>query len=347
MGILQKICSNIFPEEPGCYNNPYDNDETSWREESSDLESRYEPINDRPLNNNEGKGEVRICLFIDGARCSIRKEVLTKDKCSFVKLAHTVVGCVRMKDGNFTLEKCNEKIVLCFDEMTYRRIDPELKHSNELLDKINRELSKCSRKFKIDEIASGSTDKNADRDKLSEMLTEDENELALSMCSGLESNEWLLKDGILMAKPANAPAPNMIGLSKSISIKEVTAINGLKKGRRTEARLNHKTGIIKWYLRLRDADLDGDRSHIVGLEIYARQNTSVDKGTNEIIDESTNTLINCISAEVLSMAYPVAYGIKDFGERWRTHIYPIFVTEEFCKSKEHTAAELKYYLDKM
>ena len=338
MGILQKISSNIFPKEPGYNNYRYDNSETTVQEETGDLVSDYKPINDRPLNNNEGKGDLRICLFIDGARCSIRKELLTKDKCSFVKLAHTVVGCVRMKDGNFTLEKCDEKIVLCFDEMTYRRIDSELKHSNELLDKINRELSKCPRKFKIDEIASGSTDKNADRDKLSEMLTEDENELALSMCSGLESNEWLLKDGTLMAKPAIGPIPNMIGLSKSIRIKEVTAINGLKKGRRTEALLNHKTGIIKWYLRLRDADLDGDRSHIVSLEIYAR---------DKAIDKATDDLIDCISARILSMAYPVAYGVKDFGERWRTHIYPVFVTEEFCKSKELTAAELKYYLDKM
>ena len=41
------------------------------------------------------------------------------------------------------------------------------------------------------------------------------------------------------------------------------------------------------------------------------------------------SLINSISAHLINEAYPVCYG-KD--ARWANHLYPIYVTERFCKS---------------
>lgn len=42
-----------------------------------------------------------------------------------------------------------------------------------------------------------------------------------------------------------------------------------------------------------------------------------------------SALIDSISAHLINEAYPVCYG-KD--ARWANHLYPVYVTETFCKS---------------
>ena len=64
-----------------------------------------------------------------------------------------------------------------------------------------------------------------------------------------------------------------------------------------------------------DDEIDLLRPHILFLE---------EKGSS--ID--TN-LINLISANLIKEAYPTCYG-KD--TRWANHLYPVFLTEYFCKS---------------
>ena len=41
------------------------------------------------------------------------------------------------------------------------------------------------------------------------------------------------------------------------------------------------------------------------------------------------SLINVLSAHLINEAYPVCYG-KD--ARWANHLYPVHITEMFCKS---------------
>ena len=45
-------------------------------------------------------------------------------------------------------------------------------------------------------------------------------------------------------------------------------------------------------------------------------------------------LINLISANLIKEAYPVCYGCDD---RWANHLYPVFLTESFCKSKYYSS----------
>ena len=40
-------------------------------------------------------------------------------------------------------------------------------------------------------------------------------------------------------------------------------------------------------------------------------------------------LIDTISSQLIREAYPVCYG-KD--HRWANHLYPVYLTESFCKS---------------
>ena len=48
-----------------------------------------------------------------------------------------------------------------------------------------------------------------------------------------------------------------------------------------------------------------------------------------ITTEPQSALIDSISAHLINEAYPVCYG-KD--ARWANHLYPVYVTEAFCKS---------------
>ena len=62
-------------------------------------------------------------------------------------------------------------------------------------------------------------------------------------------------------------------------------------------------------------------------------------GTQEMViineDEQIDTdLINTISANLIKEAYPVCYGNDT---RWANHLYPVYLTETFCKSKYYNS----------
>ena len=79
------------------------------------------------------------------------------------------------------------------------------------------------------------------------------------------------------------------------------------------------------YLRLRNIDFrETNYSDLVKCEMFI---------INE--DEQIDTdLINTISANLIKEAYPVCYGNDT---RWANHLYPVFLTETFCKSKYYNS----------
>ena len=80
-----------------------------------------------------------------------------------------------------------------------------------------------------------------------------------------------------------------------------------------------------WYLRLRNSDFrETNFSDVVKCEMVI---------INE--EEQMDTdLINIISANLINEAYPVCYGNDT---RWANHLYPVFLTESFCKSKYYNS----------
>lgn len=83
---------------------------------------------------------------------------------------------------------------------------------------------------------------------------------------------------------------------------------------------NGQAEFAMWYLRLRDSEFrETHFSDVIKCEMFIEQ-----KG------ESIETpLINLISANLIREAYPTCFG-KD--TRWANHLYPVFLTESFCKS---------------
>ena len=84
-----------------------------------------------------------------------------------------------------------------------------------------------------------------------------------------------------------------------------------------------------WYLRLRKSDFrETPVSDIVKCEMVLDE-----KGA--MIDTE---IIDIISANLIREAFPVCYGND---ARWANHLYPVYLTESFCKS-QYLSKEIIY-----
>lgn len=166
----------------------------------------------------------------------------------------------------------------------------------------------------------------------------------------LDDQHYLIKDGSLEYNPrfSNFNRDNntmqrenyryVVGVSKSFDPELLPDFEGqrlsrtianLKPFQRTKAyRYTSDANGVQyavWYLRLRNSDFrETNFSDIVKCEMV-------------IVEEDTQIeteLIDTISANLINEAYPVCFGNDT---RWANHLYPVYLTETFCKSKYYSS----------
>ena len=167
----------------------------------------------------------------------------------------------------------------------------------------------------------------------------------------LNQDNYLIKDGSLEYKPLNLKADAkernkfkfnynwVIGVSKSFNPEVCFDINGKPNpGYIANLPLYHRTpaacfknsrlfGDIEfavWYVRIRDRQ--ETRTAFDG--ILKLEKMLVTQEENEIGIESG--LIDLLSANIINERSPVCYGTD---LRWANHIYPVYLTERYIKSK--------------
>lgn len=196
------------------------------------------------------------------------------------------------------------------------------------------------------------TDKNRYKNsaiaQIQNEMTDEEQLLVNDLCMAnkLSSESWLIKDGSLQYNPRfsnidHAQWNNMrsnykyvVGVSKSFDPdllknhkgeKLSQTIATLKPFERTKAYKyvsEHSNGMTfaVWYLRLRKSDFrETHFSDVIKCEML-------------LLDPShpiKTSTIDAISANLIREAYPVCFGSDT---RWANHLYPIYLTETFCKS---------------
>lgn len=158
-----------------------------------------------------------------------------------------------------------------------------------------------------------------------------------------DSDAMLIKDGSIEYKKdfTNRPEEELANAKFSLNFRDVvgvskgfdpellskreprigTMIAELKPMHRTRAYryLHEGKSYCVWYLRLRNTiNRSNNYADIIKVEMYMPD--------DKIIPTS---LINVLSAHLINEAYPVCYG-KD--ARWANHLYPLHITEMFCKS---------------
>ena len=177
-------------------------------------------------------------------------------------------------------------------------------------------------------------------------MMDEERMMVNNLCSDYTINEdaMLVKDGTLEYKKDFTNMPdadldsamfdlnieNVIGVSKLFDpelLNEIEpqigkVIADLPPYSRTNAfKYTHEgKNYCMWYLRLRETPNATTRySDVVKVEIVM-----VEK------NKMSSQLINSISTHLINEAYPVCFG-KD--SRWANHLYPVYLTESYCKSK--------------
>lgn len=302
-------------------------------------------------------------FFLDGSRQVYKIDDIAIGKRIFPMLAgQIVVGCCERKDrDNFNNIELHQKLVLSFPEDF--NVDDDDNYCRLFLEKINTQIRHLpfvsSSGIHFDELLLYKTDalakdergkdglQNRSISRIQTVMTDEEQLLVSALCrqNRLDDEHWLIKDGSLEYIPSSriksdawlkmrSNYQHVVGVSKRFNPdlildfekhKLSKTIASLKPFHRTKVyRYMVEHGQIEfaiWYLRLRNSEFrETHFSDVVKCEMIIPTEGGV-------IDSA---LVDVISANLIREAYPVCYGNDT---RWANHLYPIFLTERYCKSK--------------
>lgn len=364
--VTKKVHGKRYQSHKFCYDTSsnsvveYDADqEVEWEEygesehinKAKDLTFKVEQLR----NNNI---ESWFKLFLDGSRHTYKIDDIAIGKNVYPILAGQVgISCCRRDNRKMGTEFFDRRLVMAIPTSAIEREFHKEKEIPLMLEKLNRSKSLTSRGLKLDDILLYNLDSDEKFEKkgigkIQDYMVAQEKEAVLKLVKEGKVNEeaYLIKDGSLEYKATNDIKMNLsdarmknayrcvIGVSKSFNptlcyVKggstNSSIVAGLKQNERTPASCYRSkmsgegVSFCIWYLRLRDSKytqnvFDG----IIKVEKLIQEDEKQDGVDSELIDT--------ISACLLMERNPVAYG-QD--RRWANHLYPVYVTERYAKSK--------------
>lgn len=306
--------------------------------------------------------------FLDGSRHTYKvDDIAIGNKIFPIVAGQIVVGCCYRPDRDtFNKECVRRRNIISLPKPFHTKGKIEdfsrlyCEQLNEYLSEHNRyamatgcNISKIVF-YKTDGSSVGDpTDKNRYKNsaiaQIQNEMTDEEQLLVNDLCkeNKLNAESWLIKDGSLQYNPRfssieSASWNNMranykyvVGVSKSFDPDLIKNFEGKKMSQiianlrpfeRTKAYKyvsEHSNGMTfaVWYLRLRNSSFrETNFSDIIKCEMLM---------FNPAIPIETST-IDAISANLIREAYPVCFGSDT---RWSNHLYPVYLTETFCKSQ--------------
>lgn len=344
----------------------YDDDPNKimkWKD-SGENGSPKKPIDLKPLADQlQALGEKPLLkYFLDGSRHVFKVDDIAYNKQVFPVIAGQIgIGCCKRENKKMQSERFYRELVLalpdkanpdCWDDSAY--FAAKLKKLND-----SSELKKLGLQFSA--IIPYST-KNAGQvgmklDNLAvaviqDYMVEAEKRMVAELVKEkrLSQDSYLLKDGSLEYKVAKTGREDLrslqkikhnyqwvIGVSKSFN-PEICLDHTGKPNSNYIAALPvfHRTPVARyennysgnvqfgvWYIRLRDkrrtqTPFDG----VVKVE-KIMMDEEIEKGID-------SDVVDLISANIINERNPTCYG-KD--RRWANHLYPVFLTESYVKSK--------------
>ena len=315
------------------------------------------------------QGIPLLAYFLDGSRRTFKVDDIAyangKNRSTIypVIAGQIGVGCCRRANRQMIPEKFKREIVLAVPDMA--NIDGKAGFLPALTAKINGRCEELSRtglkvtailEYKTD-IAKNRNDKNKFEDKaiakIQDRMAEREKELVAELVSEgkLNQDNYLIKDGSLEYVPVDEIKKDqrkykifknnynwVIGASKNFNPEVCHDSNGKPNpGFIADLPLYHRTPVAcfsnpllgnfkfaVWYVRLQDqkhtrTPFDG----VLKLEKMLVTDDEIEYGMD-------SQLVNTLTAYIINERNPVCYG-SDL--RWANHIYPIYLTENFVKSK--------------
>ncbi len=354
----------------------FDYDDTSNRvmkwKESAETEDPKASVNLAPLAKElEGQTPL-ITMFLDGSRHVYKVDDISYNKKVYPVVAGQIgVGCCRRKNKTLSPESFYRKLVIALPKVSYHDGWDEVAFFDSKVKKINDspELKKLGIEFdriltyrEPDDKSKGKIEDNG----ISEiqdymMLSEKQMVAELAKAGKLNQDNYLLKDGSLeytddVRKSKNSYSLEkikhnykwVIGVSKSFNPESLMDHKGKPNANYiADLPLYHRTpaalfenreflGDVKfavWYVRIRDkrktrTPFDG----VVKVEKILMPEEEV-KGP----DRETSDLLSAI---IVNEPTPPCYGTD---KRWANHLYPVYLTEAFIKSR-YMSAEMFLHL---
>ena len=311
------------------------------------------------------RGEQLLSYFLDGSRRVFKVDDIAYKHSGGRSVIYPViagqigVGCCRRVGKKMIPEKFKREIVLSIPDIADADDIPGFfKATAQKLNECS-ELKRIGLEFST--ILPYRTAKDIDKkfeDKgtacIQDRMIEGEKELVVELVreGKLNQDNYLVKDGSLEYKPTKSDKADkkkyqlfknnysyVLGVSKNFNPEVCLDINGKPNpGFIADLPCYHRTPVAcftsdylgddiqfaVWYIRLRDKkDTRTPFDGILKVEKILVTQEDVDNGID-------SELVDTLSAYLINERNPVCYG-SDL--RWANHLYPIYLTESFVKSK--------------
>ena len=345
----------------------YDDDPSKimkWRDSAETL-SLNRPVNLKPLADRLHEiGEPPLLkYFLDGSRHVFKVDDIAYNKQVFPVVAGQIgIGCCRRENKRMYKERFYRDLVLVLPDKANSDGWNDTAYFASKVAKINEseELKRLGLSFSAiipySTAKAGSVDTKLDDlaiAKVQDYMIEDEKRMVAELVKDkrLGQDSYLLKDGSLEYKIVKNGREDLrelqkikhnyswvIGVSKSFNPESCLDHTGkpnsnyiadLPVYHRTPVARYENTGLLGdvqfgvWYIRLRDKNktqtpFDG----VVKVEKIMMEEEADQGIDSEVID--------LISANIINERNPTCYGTD---RRWANHLYPVFLTESYVKSK--------------
>ena len=311
------------------------------------------------------RGEQYLTYFLDGSRRVYKVDDIAYVKSGGRSVIYPIIagqigiGCCKRVDKIVRPEKFHNEIVLSVPEIA--NADGKAGFFEAMVIKLNQipELKKLDIKISSIipyKISKGNDEKFEDKGTacIQDRMCELEKQMVADLVQKglLNHKNYLIKDGSLEYKPSAEIKKDkrksqlfknnynyVLGVSKNFNPEICVDLDGkanpgfiaeLKPYHRTPVAYYEKPDILGdiqfavWYIRLRDKSrtrtpFDG----IVKVEKMLVTREEIEKGID-------SNLVDMLSALIINERNPVCYG-SDL--RWANHIYPVYLTESYVKSK--------------
>lgn len=302
--------------------------------------------------------------FLDGSRRVFKVDDISYNKQVFPVIAGQIgVGCCKRIDKKILPEKFYGELVLSLpDKSNSDGWDDEAVFAA-LTKKVNGAINfNKLQKIEFNAILPYKTSKDISLDSkledrgiamIQDYMIESEKKLVAELVKDrkLNQNNYLLKDGSLEYKPMNKGKEDLrllqkiknnykwvVGVSKQFNPESLKDHTGKTNANYiADLPVYHRTPVARyenreflgdvqfavWYVRLREkkntlTPFDG---------VVKVEKILMDSEKDNGIDSDT---IDLITANIINERNPVCYGTD---KRWANHLYPVFLTETFVKSK--------------
>lgn len=314
-----------------------------------------------------------INFFLDGSRHVFKVDDIAYNKQVFPVVAGQIgVGCCKRVNKKIIPELFYRELVLTLPDKSNADGWDDKAYFSSKVQKLNEceELKKLNLQFsaiipystsKVDMQVSKLEDRAIG--KIQDYMIESEKRMVAELVRRklLGQDSYLLKDGSLEYKVMKSGREDLrtlqkiknnynwvIGVSKSFNPESCKDHTGKPNSKYiTELPVFHRTPVARyenrdylgdiqfgvWYIRLRDKSVT--RTPFDG--VVKVEKLMMDYEIENGIDSD---VIDLISANIINERNPTCYGTD---KRWANHLYPVFLTESFVKSK-YISTELFLHL---